>query len=295
MSRKYFVDDLFPCLHTSLICGPSGAGKSRWLLAMIADWLEGKPILGHKSNPMRYGYISCDRPSADTHELIEDMGLNERLKHMKIVSLMDNNNSFDYVDIPLKHFQPGTVDVLFIESFQALMPQGELNNYWKVLAFFRLWHQFCQLHQYSILGTVHPPKAKEGEGYSLQRDQIMGTGAWGAVIHGLITLTFANPSNIDDTTRQMVVSPRKKKPWKLMLDFDSKGFLIESTQEDQITSMILEQHLVGIASGTIVTTLEVKQWAMQHKVSERAMYRWLKETPLLERVDKGEYKVRLKI
>lgn len=291
MARTYFVDGIFPCLHTSLICGPSGAGKSRWLLPMIADWREGKPILGRKSTPMRCGYVSCDRPAEDTEELIESMGLKERLAGMKIISLMDGTNTFDYTKLAI-HFPPDDYDVLFIEAFQALMPQGELINYWKVLDFFRVWHQFCQRCRYSVLGSVHPPKMREGEGYSLQRDQIMGTAAWGAVIHGLLCLSFNNPSDINDTSRQLIVSPRNEKPWKLLLDFDERGYLVESRVEQEMTALLFEQDVKNFQPGAVLTMLQIKQIATKRKVSESSMYRWLKETPLLEKVDKGLYKVR---
>lgn len=292
MPPAYFVEGLFPIQRTSIICGPSGAGKSRWLLPAIADWKEGKPVLGRKSTPLKCGYLACDRPSSDTKELIEIMELDTRLQDMKIVSLMDGDNDFDYSKIAARHFPPGSVDVLFIEAFQALMPQGEINNYWKVLDFMRKWHQFCQRHNYSVLGSVHSPKMTENNGYTLQRDQIMGTAAWGASLHGIINLNFHQPGDINCTLRKMSISPKNGKPWEVMLDFDERGYLVESKQNDDMLNFMLDQEVKKLTSGSTITTTQIKQWAMLKHIPERSMYRWIKETPLLEKADRGLYKVR---
>lgn len=285
----YILEDLFPVHRTSLICGPSGAGKSRWLLPTIADWREGKDILGKKSHPLPCAYIACDRPSEATYELIEDLGLGTRLKDMPIFSLMDVGKDFEYAKIP-PMVKPTGAEVIFIEAFQALIPNGEISKYWHVLNFFRTWNQVCKLNNLTPIGSCHQPKTRENEGYSLQRDKIMGTVAWGAACEGIIGIEYAQPNNLDCSLRTLTVLPRNRKPWTLSMDFNESGHLTESQQDIQVGELILTQELRKYEDGSIITTIEVKQWCMKKGVSERSMYRWLQSSPHLTQVKRGHYK-----
>ena len=285
----YFVEDLFPLRKTSILCGPSGAGKSRWLLPTIADWLESKPVLGKKSFPKPCAYIACDRPSSSTYELIERLGLQERLKRMPVFSLMDRGKDFDYAKIPPMVKSTGA-EVLFIEAFQVLIPNGEMGKYWHVLNFFRSWNQACELNNLTPFGTCHQPKTFEGEGYARHRDKIMGTAAWGAAAEGILTLDYNQPGNIDCSLRDMCVLPRNEKPWALTLDFDSKGYLLESKQDHSLGDMFLQQELVKQADGNLITTQQIEIWSSAKRVSRASMYRWLEKCPNLAQVKRGLYR-----
>lgn len=284
---RYIVQDLFPVNRTSIICGTSGAGKSRWLLAAIADWLEGKPILGRASTPQPCAYISCDRPSEATHDLIDRMNLGQRLSSMPIYSLMDANRTFDFRQIPpIVGSEPR---VLFIEAFQVLIPNGDMNKYWHVLDFFRQWNQMCRANNYTSIGSCHEPKMKDGEGYSLHRDRIMGTAAWAAAVETIVTLEMELPKDIECTQRRLTVLPRNERPWQQLLDFDARGYLVESQQEYQMGEWLLTMELARLQVGATVSTLQVKQWALAKSVSESTVYRWLRESAYLEKVKKGLY------
>lgn len=272
-----------------MLCGPSGAGKSRWLLPAIADWLEGKPMLGlnKKSYPDTCAYISCDRPSSSTYELIERMGLKERLKEMPVYSLMDKDRDFDFAKIPpMVGSKPR---VLWIEAFQVLVPGGELNRYWDVMDFFRKWNQLCDSNDYTPFGSCHSPKMRDGEGYSMHRDKIMGTAAWGAATEGIITIEYDQGGNIDCTGRTMTVLPRNGKPWQVPLDFDERGYIVLSRQDTLMADLILMQELGKQPVGAIITTQQVRTWARAKNISERSMFNWLAECKHLKPVKRGFY------
>lgn len=285
----YFVEDLFPLHRTSILCGPSGAGKSRWLLPVIANWLEGKEVLGKKSYPLPCAYIACDRPSEATEELIDDLRLRKRLANMPVFSLMDVGKDFDYAKIP-PMVAPTGAKVLFIEAFQALIPNGEISKYWPVLNFFRSWNQACKINDLTPLGSCHQPKTREGEGYSLQRDKIMGTVAWGAACEGIVSLDYAQPGNLESSLRTLAVLPRNRKPWAMTMDFDAQGHVVESQQDYQMGDLILMQELTKLPEHTIITTQQVRIWTQAKGIPERTMYRWLQECPMLTQIKRGYYK-----
>lgn len=285
--QSYFVEDLFPCKRTSLLCGPSGAGKSRWLLPAIADWLEGKPILGKKSYPTTCAYISCDRPSDSTFELVERLNLKQRLKEMPIYSLMDRGRDFDFAKIPpMIGPNPRT---LFIEAFQVLIPNGDINKYWPVMNFFRQWNQLCDVNDYSTYGSCHTPKMRDGEGYSAHRDKIMGTAAWGAATEGIVVIEYQDAADVDNSQRLMTVLPRNGKPWKLQWEFNDHGFLIPSQQEQLMTDFILTTELRKQSPGVFITSAEIVKWGTSKGLSRATVYRWIEGQKALRWVCQGRY------
>jgi len=78
-ARKYLIEGIIPEKTVNLVAGPADAGKSTWVLKMIVDFLQGKPILNGESHPCPVAYVLTDRSLDDTHERFDRLGLKHPL------------------------------------------------------------------------------------------------------------------------------------------------------------------------------------------------------------------------
>src|SRR5258708_3308179 len=85
---KYLIETILPAQEVHLIGGPSGSGKSTWVLqTLVLDWQNSKPVLGFKSHPVPWIYISADRSLASVHRTLERMHIDPML--LRIYSAVD--------------------------------------------------------------------------------------------------------------------------------------------------------------------------------------------------------------
>ena len=291
LSKRYMIADIFPLRRIHLLVGPSGGGKTRWMLPMISDWLDGKPIFDRQSFPQKCGYLACDRSADSARETLSTLDLpNLTPQNFPIKSMMDIDDEYHYNAIP-KLF-PDT-RVLFVEALAALIPNGKINDYHSVLKFFKSLNRMCIKHDLTIFGTAHQPKMREDEGFSHPRDKVLGSVAWAACADTVILIEPTNPKDVSSTARHMTVLPRNESHFEYQMDFDDKGRMIIVQSEDTSAEFLLEQELLKHPIGDPLPTATVLEWAGKHKLTSRTAQRWIKNMVTagkLEMLKKGTYR-----
>src|ERR1700674_4225398 len=172
---KFIVDDILPanCIH--LIGGPSGAGKSRFLFSeIIIPWRAGTDVMGYKSNPAPFAYISCDRPRASVLRTLEAI---EITPDFPILSVMGRSKTLPTFQSILSSV-PKDTRVLFIEPIQVFAKRQ--NDYLSVWEWFQHAYTLCEERQITILGSCHTTKVKEDAQFLHPREKVLGSVAWAA-------------------------------------------------------------------------------------------------------------------
>ncbi len=206
------VETIFPEGAIHLVGGPTGAGKTRWLLQTMLAVARGRPVLGYKSSPRPWVYISADRQEAEVWRTVDSMGLNR-------------------VDIPLlPAFAPlKTVGQIFDEAeqrgaqllvwegFGSYVGDGAGNatvRQWLSSLTYMLRHDALgriRPEPLTIIGVVEQPKMKPNAVYANPRQRISGPAAWG---HSASTIILVEHQTKDCTgpLRVLRIYPRDAAP-----------------------------------------------------------------------------------
>jgi len=204
--------------------------------------------------------------------------------------MMDSSKEFHYDILP--SLFPSHTRIIFIEALGALVPSGRLNDYHTILRFYKGLFHICRKHDLTLIGTDHQPKLKDDESFTHPRDKVLGSVAWAACSDTVILIEPENSKN--PHRRRMTILPRNESHFEHSLDFDQNGRLL-IMGDDEGVGFLLDQELGKLPEGDILPTKTAQGWGELHKISERAVERWLAsgvETGKLERKRPGMYKVR---
>src|SRR5262245_1348737 len=69
-SPLFLIDQILPTQAVHLVSGPSGVGKTTFLLQLLNDWNASKDVLGHKSFPGPFCFISCARGAEEARSIV---------------------------------------------------------------------------------------------------------------------------------------------------------------------------------------------------------------------------------
>ena len=285
---SYLVDTLLPARRIHLIVGPAGCGKTRFLIPMIDEWRNNKEVLGFASHPLPFGYLACDRSAESSRETISQMGYDP--KSFNIRSMMDNDEALE--PLAIERLFPSDLKVIFVEAFAALVMDGKLNDYHSILKFYRQCYKVIRRRNLTIIGSIHTPKAWEGEELIHAREKALGSVAWAACADTIIVVQPAEPKSHTCTRRILTIMPRNAPSFDLHMDFDDKGRLCVP-QEDLAAEFLLEMELAKLPIGEAIETTRFLEIGRKHNIPVRTVERWLSksvDTGKLERVRKGVYR-----
>ena len=295
--EKYIIDTILPAGEVHLIGGASGAGKTTWLLHWLRDWSEGKPVLGFRSYPVPFVYVSFDRGT---------LTLDRTLRRMRMADW--NFPAYDIAKLGLP--KPDLFNIVnrfpeaqlfVIEGFQGCLddaPRGTSQNKADMLWSMQVRKKITGLGK-TILGVTHSPKMKQGESYVSSRSRFLGTQSLLASTGTLIT--FDNPKDVRDATtpvrtddREILIEGPNFASITLNYTRDANGKFVK--YDEQTTEGILNLDCWIITqTGVILSTGAIKAYGVKIGMSERSVERWISEREregTLEKVDKGRFRHR---
>jgi RecA-family ATPase len=220
---NWAIETILPTREVHLIGGPSGVGKSTWIFQMLADWKEGKPIFGLKSNPGNFIYVSCDRSDQSVGMTMDRV--ESKFPCFSVVNRKMVGKS--YRDI-LNAALAGNKDVklIIMDGMTSLCPGGKINDYQVVSIFLNSLTMFCIENNVAILGSVHTTKTKEGERILNPRQKVVGSTAWAAYSDTIFIMEPADSTD-ESSKRVLEIMPRNSKHIRKMLQFTDAGRLEE--------------------------------------------------------------------
>lgn len=229
---EYLVDEIFPTREVHLIGGPSGAGKSTWLLQMMDDWRQGKPVLERASHPQAFLYISADRSRLSVHRTFARVGLDLSQFPFESMETLSSHSLLTVLRASLSR-RPET-RVFFIEGFQSFC--RNMNDYDSVNKFLTEAGKFCVDKNITIFGVCHASKTKKDEGYENPRQKINGSVAWAGFAE---TIIYIEPKVADDPnnkSRTISILPRNLSETQFTLEFKDGRLVLTATKPKSAVS-----------------------------------------------------------
>ena len=289
---NWIIEGLMPSREVHLIGGPSGIGKSTWIFQALADWTQGKPIFGYKSNPGKFIYISCDRSDQSV-----DMTM-DRVEHkfpcFSVVNRKMVGKSYrDILKEALK-MEP-SAKLIIMDGMTSLCPGGKINDYQVVSIFLNSLTMFCIENNVAILGSVHTTKTKEGERILNPRQRIIGSTAWAAYSDTILIMDPADSTD-ESSKRILEVMPRNAKHVRKILQFSDAGRLEEVDEEAPAQAggeFLLEMFIDNLSFNEDIPGRILMDAARANGIKERTAERSigkLVEDGKLERAGKGIYR-----
>jgi hypothetical protein len=223
---EYLVDQILPRREVHLLAGPSGAGKSRWLFDTILNWQAGNPILGKKSYPCPWVYVSADRSHESVLRTLSGMGIPSDL--VPLVRAWDGNMGIGEIFDKIEASEAG---LAIIEAYGTFVeqPTGKC-----VKDLLQRSRRFMAKTGCTILGVVESPKMKPQERYENPRQRVSGAAAWAHFSETIFLIEPANPKTPADPYRQLSVCPRNGPGMVFDLCFGEDGKLHPAKLIDQI-------------------------------------------------------------
>lgn len=192
MSNPFLIDKILPARQVHILCGPSGVGKTRWLNWMYKDWHQGLPVLGYESFPVPSLYLAKDRNIESLKLTLKSINCEHMMKYESIMYRKD-------IDIEnLKDHWPD-IKLFFIDPIAKFVKDGKINDYGAVSDFLTKCSYYCQKDDFTIMGSCHAPKAKEGQLLINPREWTLGSGAWGGYSETMFAFNgddFKTPNSI---------------------------------------------------------------------------------------------------
>ncbi len=305
-NRQFLVDTILPSREFHIIAGPSGVGKTTWLLPLIHKWSEGEPVLGFKSNPFPYVYISCDRSLNALDSTLERVGLRDWRIHAYSIEDLDKylkrykvpfvdertgeNRLGTHEDLTLaflpelfNDYMKFDIKVFIVEGYGWFMesPNGNKGAYRDTIRLGSTIRKAYERYGCSLIVTTHVPKMKKGEGYANPRERIIGSVGQAAVASTIILLETGDEGDIHDMNRIVTICPRDSKAITLAYELNNSGGYElckdqDSTVKERRALSVLDNKLGNEQVGVLLTTAMFEDWAKEYKLSDATMFRWIK-------------------
>jgi putative DNA primase/helicase len=208
-------DGWFPRGAVSLVGGPSGSSKTTWMLQLLINQAIKAPFYGHDTYGHPYLMLGADRGEDAHKRTMERMNLTLASVPFKPLPLAWDIGAAQAIVDQIEATEP-LPEVVFIEGVDMLVT--EVNNIKTVARFVHELQKIAQHYRIALIGSLGSPKAREGHGYTLTRDNLLGSGGWGRTVETVALLQF--PKN-DDTSgrRKLTVVLRNAPAEKFSLKF----------------------------------------------------------------------------
>jgi archaellum biogenesis ATPase FlaH len=279
-----------------LIAGPSGAGKTTLQGQMIEAISLGAPFLGHPTVTVPMLYITADRTRAEHLETCQRIGIDMDKMGVRIVT------TDDYATLPLlyeildKHAKEGYL--VFVEPLpfflvNAQNQPGNINDPVQVARFLSTVKRRCSQGKYTILGSCHGTKSKENNNYSLMREKIAGTSAWGAYTGTNIYVEPQDPTDPESPFRTVHWLLRNSRSFSTQFQFTATGRLEVCQQGKSNSWAQLDKEFSNWPDDSTFTYDQLNIWIELVGCSLKTSQRWLEEkmrTGEVTRIDRGIYR-----
>lgn len=221
----YLIDSILPTQEVNLLSGVSDAGKTRWLFHWLLDWAQGRKVLGYRTTPVPWVYVSGDRTERNTIRTIRDMHIDP--------DLIPRIPAFggDEKDMAKIMYEVAKMGAQFavIEAFQSFVEAPGLAH--QVKKFLSRMSAYTEDYKMfpnglTILGVVESPKLKPNERYTDPRQRVSGVSGWAYYSQTIFLIERPNPKLTDDPNRTLFVCPKQGRRYELDGTFNELGHLI---------------------------------------------------------------------
>jgi len=289
MSKNPFIiETIFPAREVHLFVGPSGVGKTRFLFQLIADWVQGKPIFGHKSYPVPFVYVSCDRSLDSVNRTLEQLGITTEIPRFSPVDM----EYMETLDTILKKVESDFPEsrVLFIEGIASLVDGGKVNDYHIVSRFLKRLTRLCKKNDWTIIGVGHATKTKENERYLNPRERCLGSVAWGGFSETVVMLDSVDPGNKEKFKyRNVYLLPRNAREEMYEMEFDN-GILTPVQSKPEVYGQNkIKNFVYSLSQGETFTFDEAYGHATASKSYTYKVLGELEQIGVVKRIKSGLY------
>jgi len=288
------IEGILPRDRLHLIAGPSGVGKSTLIFQMVEAIRAGTPFFGFPATPVPILYITADRTRKEHEETCVRVGVD--FAGIKVVTMGDYLSLPLLVEILDKHAHKDylvIVEPLPFFIVDALNRPGNINDNTQVSRFLSMLKVRCEKEKYTMLGSCHAPKSKEGNNYQMMRERIAGTNAWGAYTATNICLELQDPSDVASPFRAIHFILRNTKSFSKQFQFTDTGRLEICQPGKSNAWAALDKELNNWPPDQTITTDDLEMWSGLVNCSRKTLYRWV-DAKIMEvemmRIDRGLYK-----
>lgn len=287
-SSKFLIDQILPTRMIHLVSGPSGVGKTTFLLQLLNDWAAGADVLGRKSFPVPFCFMSCARGRDETADIISRCDLSS-IPPESLVTLPRDRSLPEDVSIEAalrlaKTRVPG-LKLLVLDSIGVLC-RGRITEHNIVADFLRKVHDICTHEHLTIIGTGPHGKDAQGE----PRSRFLGSVAWGEHASTMVVLEGKE----DSQDRIVRVMGAGFAPETHIYELGDDGKFILANDESAGFGG-LDMHLGKLQPGEEFETSTAFGWAKTMDLSRATLNRWLSQRltdGIIERPKKGTYKIK---
>jgi hypothetical protein len=288
--REWIIESVLPRRVVSLLAGSPGVGKTSLIIPTLADIQSGKTVFGHLTTPTQVVFVSCDRSEEEHFSHMEALGF--PLDLFPFFDQTTNRTSLDLVTGKVSSHFPNSL--IFIDGFAMLSPDGDLKDYASVANFLVEAGNLCRRHNITILGSVHSPKSREGQGYADPRARVGGSVAWSAYSNLMIVVDKKSPDDPSDQFRSVSVMTRGS-AGDFVLSYQKDpsspgGALIP--YDDPAVNQLLDLHLSEIPFERQFPTKEFVDFGKSMEIGPKEVEKWLArqlKDGMIARTSRGVY------
>lgn len=299
----FVVEGMFPTKRVHLIAGPVGAGKSTYIYQLGRAILDGTEFMGKPThNGGRFVYIAADRTRREALATLRRMGALDLIPRVRwlFINEIRQKGIVPFLETIIEQ-NCSVGDTIVVEPFQFFLRDdknrtGDPNSYMDVSHWICKVKDVVEKFGVTLFGSVHPPKAKKGEGYGSVRDRLIGTSAWTGFTSTTVYIEPVNPDDVTDPYRTIHVLVR-----------DGQNFTLEYMQEPNHGLLVpamkvvrkseLDLWLEAMNEDVTITTQDAEAQAITFGKSAKTGQRWLAqkaEDGYVKKVGHGVYQKRRK-
>jgi hypothetical protein len=286
---EWIIDQLFPSREVHIIAGPSGAGKTTWALqTLVWHWQKGEDVLGFKSYPVPWFYISSDRSLQSVHATMKRLGISS--EEFMLTSAVDAGiHDMTYVMKAMFKANPRP-KLLYIDGLLNLLPDKvHPNDNKSVCKWLADQTRRCQLEDITIIGSLHSPKMKRDEWYDNARQRISGGASWAGYADTIVLMELEDSSDpMKRDHRRLTILPRNHAEVVRHLVFTREGKLVDA--EEDLRSALFDGFLLTKRQGE---TFSRETVALVMQTTPGTVGTWLTQAEkvgLIESFERGKYR-----
>ncbi len=321
-NETFIVDRVFPSGSLHIITGPSGIGKTTWLLPMMREWAEGRPILGHASHPCDWVYVALDRGILDTDRTMRRLNIHDwdaPVYSMEEIIAKDSNGRItaEPTIFQITSKFPNA-KLIVLEGLQGFLPntgKGQSQNKADQLWCMQIRDRILNKGK-TIIAVNHSPKSAE---YANDRENMLGSQALIGAASTIIRFdTPLDPntgksrgmSGQQQTDERLVTVMGRDFP-NMYLSYSrasngafeldalrntAPGAVTPTTQLLQTSTdslRVMDAHLIAFEGQAELSLRQIRLWARENAMTDEEMYRWINNHVVTGRILKegsGRYR-----